>query len=296
MKGFLVLGWIHDRNWEGLEWLSRQLNLQIHKIGSEEEIYQKDGTWLIFSCSSLLPNKRPDKMIISGPHLFWRQFPNSPIPSAVCNYLHPWVISCSQLNRSEWCSYIAAPFPIPYDKMVPGNLMKKSKAIIYSKNKRLDIVDKCVKETTKSCQHHNLDVVLFSYGSYAREIYLQTLKESSFVIFCIGTESQGFAVQEAMCLNVPIIMLDNKSLRENYENGPQEWEHPFYSETRETLLDLPATGATLWNSECGIQIDDTSQIESAVEIVLKNSYEPRKLILKEMNPEKCLERFLDPFV
>ena len=97
-------------------------------------------------------------------------------------------------------------------------------------------------------------------------------------------ESQGFAIQEALACDVPLLVWDATSM--NQEEGAG---HP----------DLPSTSVPYWNEKCGEVFTKWAGFENKFNLFLQNikndNYEPRKFIINELSVKPCSVRFAEFF-
>jgi glycosyltransferase involved in cell wall biosynthesis len=133
---------------------------------------------------------------------------------------------------------------------------------------------------------------LFVYNNYKDIDFKNALQDTKFVIWVGRHETQGFALQETLASNVPVLLWDVKSMYEEYENA---W---CYAPYKSTGFPLYATAAPVWSDECGIKIYDASELESAYNEMNArlDSFTPRKYIEEKNslnvafeNLKKCLD-------
>jgi hypothetical protein len=116
---------------------------------------------------------------------------------------------------------------------------------------------------------------------------MNTLRVAKFAIWVGSHESQGFAFQECLASNVPILVWDVVSMMDEYGS---------YKEYvgRKNLF---ATTAICWSSVCGERILRDYEFEDALKEIQKNlpNYTPRKYILSHVNDKVCMNRILQWF-
>jgi hypothetical protein len=127
----------------------------------------------------------------------------------------------------------------------------------------------------------NIGVHIFSYTSrYSEEHYINYLHNSKFGIWLGRHESQGFALEEALSCNVPLLVWDVTSMNQevgcNYE-------------------DIPATCLPYWDERCGETFKDVNELPGKFNKFMNslNNYKPREYILENMSIEKCEKIFVD---
>jgi hypothetical protein len=287
-QGILYFGPVHHGILRGLKWLGQHCKFPVSPVANLEQALKFPGFWLILAVDQLVPNTVPGKVILSGPHLFPHEFPSN-TDHVVFNCLAPWVQSMYRHTHPHLAT-IAAPFPLPYDELVPVT-EPKTQIILYSKLRPPNIVDDCHREIQKVFP--DVPIVIFKYGQYHYADWLTHLRKAMLVVFVIGTESQGFAVQEAMCLDVPILLFDVQTVNECYcgpKDQSQWFDHEIYSRP------IPGTAKNLWDARCGEHITDF-QLVSETLAKMKDTlteYHPRQIILEHLAPEQCLARMV-PF-
>lgn len=127
----------------------------------------------------------------------------------------------------------------------------------------------------------NINYTFFSYDSRYKEIdYLNTLQKAKYGIILDAHESQGFAIEEALSCNVPLLVWNVKYLNQEYRSGyPQE----------------SATSIEYWDDRCGEVFYDAQELEKTFNIFLSklDTYQPRKYVMENLSVEKCAKNFYD---
>jgi hypothetical protein len=108
----------------------------------------------------------------------------------------------------------------------------------------------------------------------------------------IETESQRIANQEAMALDIPLLVLDCKFWNELY---------PFdsmidYYQPKNGGRPIEGTSVTIWDKRCGIKTTlDT--LEADLQIISSGwaNYHPREIILEQLNYHKIYDSYLSLF-
>lgn len=124
---------------------------------------------------------------------------------------------------------------------------------------------------------------LFSYNEkYDENEYLKCLHLSKFGIWVGTHESQGFALEEALSCNVPLLIWNATSM--NQEHGQK---YP----------NIKATTIPYWDDTCGEHFTHISQLNDTFNTFMNklndNVYTPRKYILENISMIKCKEKFED---
>lgn len=262
----LQIGGIHHKNQIGLDMICN--HLKIEKTFSHN--YQ-EGFDIVYSQKPL------DKKAIYGPHF-------SVFPDHKANQLTKGIY----IQPSEWASRVwhtdfnyknipVVPFPFPVDteKFKPKDC-EKSEVFIYYKSrlpKELNFVMYFLKSK-------KISFSLFKYGSYKEEDYLNTLQKANYGVWVDAHESQGFALEEALSCNVPLLVWNIKSMNQ---------------ELRSTYPDIKATTIPYWDERCGEYFYEKEELDSKFNTFISklDSYKPRDYIMENLSVEKCSERFLD---
>jgi hypothetical protein len=90
----------------------------------------------------------------------------------------------------------------------------------------------------------------FIYGHYIEEDYKLALTKAKCGIWVGGTESQGFALMEALASGVPLIVLDAQSMGDNFF----DFRNPLTPRFSAEFLATPATTAPYFSESCGVKI------------------------------------------
>ena len=131
--------------------------------------------------------------------------------------------------------------------------------------------------------------ILFQYGNYKEDDYINCLHASKAVLWIGRHESQGFGFQEALSCNKPILVWDVKSM---FEEVNKEGES-IYREYNGVKL-LTATAASLWDPCCGELFHNFEELEPTLHLFLikLSIYTPREFVLKNLTHEICFGNML----
>ena len=125
---------------------------------------------------------------------------------------------------------------------------------------------------------NNIDVTFKS--KYKEEDFLLYLKTCKYGIVLGGHESQGFAIEEALSCNVPLIV----------------WNVEFMSqEEGGNYSNIPCTNIEYWDERCGEFFYRSEEFEEIYNKFMSkiDTYKPREYILEHLSPEKCSELFVE---
>ena len=185
---------------------------------------------------------------------------------------------------------VTFPFAVDVDFFKPDLTKEKSiDCIVYIKRREIGTINTVL----SILNNKGLTYSIFKYGNYSENDYINALHNSKFIISIDAHESQGFALEEAMSMNVPLLVLDATSMY--YEKGDE------INSTYEYLKpkNLFCTSVPYWSDECGIKITktDCDTINTAIDSMLLNhkNYNPRQYILNTLSPEVCMKRILTYF-
>jgi hypothetical protein len=239
------------------------------------------------------PDEFPGKYILYGPHHF--VFPEGPI---VGPRNEEWSKRCVYTALSDWNVEVFKEFAretvIPVVPLSFGinpaiedcrSYPKTLDCIVYTKRRNPAHVQHCI----QVLQTLGLSYKLFSYGSYNNQEFMNTLKTVKFCIW-IGThESQGFAFQECLASNVPILCWDATTMFEELKSdGTAEYER-FRGQKQ-----LKSTTATCWSSVCGEKVYDASELFYTTQFLHLNysKYRTRGFIMAKLNDFVCMYNIL----
>lgn len=188
------------------------------------------------------------------------------------NTLSPWV----DVLYREFCSipipFIPAFFGIDTQSIQSVNTnTEKTHIMIYFKStfpERLHIVEQYISRL-------GIPYYKIIYGSYNDTDFKQKLQNTKFVIWIGRHESQGFALQETLASNIPILLWDVQTMYEEIDHGRITYER-----YRQQGYKMLATCAPVWSSDCGIKFYENDEFESAFQTMLASygTFSPRKFV------------------
>lgn len=224
----------------------------------------------------------PDFKFIFGPHFSVLPDENKLLPICGPNsvYIQPsqWVVDfwkrydiCSGLNLEE------LPFGVDTEKFAP-NGCERSNVFIYFKHR--DPSDlQYIKDTLN---RFGIAYRVFEYGYYNEDDYLNFLQTCKYGIWLGAHESQGFALQEALSTDVPLLVWSVTALNQ---------EHGYYYPPG-----IPATTIPYWNPKCGEVFYNKDEFVLSLQKIMVGSYKPRDFILNNLSIEICENRFIELIV
>jgi len=264
----LIIGNFHHKNKIGLETI-----LNFLKIEYSYSNNYVSGFDIVYS-----PNNPVNCQIpaIYGPH--FSTFPGNKINQVKKGiYIQPsdWVIKYVWDNVKH-IPIILFPFPVETEKFKEIKPFKeRSKVLVYFKHRN----PKEFRLLSNVLKRKNINFELFNYGSYSEDKYLNYLQDAKYMIVLDAHESQGFALEEAMSCNVPLLVWNVSSLKQESVSN-----HP----------DIKATSIPYWDERCGEFFYKFEELQSTFDKFISKleTYKPREYILENLSVEKCSERFL----
>jgi hypothetical protein len=138
------------------------------------------------------------------------------------------------------------------------------------------------------CNARGLTYEVIKYGSYNEEHYRHVLATSKFGIWVGRHESQGFAVQEALSMNVPLVVWDAPSMFCEMSGSHKQYGH------MEGRYKLKSTAATTWDETCGLLADERTIGDCIGRMAVEyGKYGGREFIVRELSPAACMGRWLN---
>lgn len=294
-KVLLISTYLHEKNFLAL---AQYPNIEFDIIDNPRLISSVDiGKYkYIYSPGILLPpaitERFSNTLFILGPHI--SVFPNPQICSAISYkknviYVQPSKWAHDVWAQNEICNGIQfkiLPFGVDVEKFCPSLLKtaagepQQKKAFIYFK-RRHPAELAAMKEFLESAGYQ---VCVFDYvKKYQEQHYINTLREPGIFGVWIGShESQGFALEEALSCNVPLLVWNVTSM--NQEHGGN-------------LPDYPATTIPYWDERCGEHFTNYYELARIfprfLQGIEEKKYSPRNYILENLTFEKCEKKFID---
>ena len=230
---------------------------------------------------SLYPNKK----FIFGPHF-------SVIPNNKTEfndkYKNAVYIQPSEWVKNLWVNefkYDSLPvkiysFGVNTDLFKPIDMNKKDIVFIYFKRRdpiELNYVINYVKSL-------GILPIIFDYvKKYDEKYYLQILQKAKYGIWIGSHESQGFALQEALSCNVPLLIWNVTKLS-------QEFGSSNYNNINTIVTTIP-----YWNDMCGEYFYNKEEFIDTYKLFINkiNEYQPRKFILDNLTIKDRALKFLE---
>ena len=267
----------HHKNKEGFEKMIKELNWY-YNYGTERDIESYD---IIYSPSQVInTSKYPNKKFIFGPH--FSVFPDQKLHYINNKYNNSIYIQPSDWANQSWVNMKADQF-IPIKTFsFPVNTEKfrqvhndREKVYIYFKRRKPEELNyvKCFLDNKK------IEYKIFDYvQKYEEHDYLQYLQNSKYGIILDAHESQGFATEEALSCNVPLLVWNTKHMSQEYGSK---------------YNDIPCSSIPYWDERCGEFFYEKEDFEKTFDIFIHKleTYQPRQYILDNLTAEKCGNNF-----
>tara|TARA_R100001443_G_scaffold104300_2_gene112934 strand:+ start:6398 stop:7255 length:858 start_codon:yes stop_codon:yes gene_type:complete len=189
------------------------------------------------------------------------------------------------ITPSEWVSnQLITQFNVPSNKVVSWpvgiditNVTREIEYdfLIYFKrrsDKELNLVKKFLDEK-------GMTYIVFGYGNYSQNDFINTLSKVRFAFLLNGTESQGIAVQEIMASDTPCLVWDVKE----WNDMGEEWA-------------TPATSIPYWSEECGEFFYKYSELGDTFSKFIGKNYNPQMFVKRELSLKASLNKFMEIIV
>ena len=272
MRILVIKDAMHSKNKEGLV---RMLMYKKYKwkFGTESDI--PDYDLIISTCNPINTSLYPTKLFIFGPH--FSVFPTPKlfeIKNQYQNsiYIQPssWVVKMWESINMPKITKIPLkmmPFCVNTEKFVPDDTKTRDKVMVYFKRRKSEEL----KLVTSWLEENNYSYRVFDYVKrYEESDYLSYLQESKFGIVIDAHESQGFAIEEALSCNVPLLVWDAVSMKQ--EEGSN------YSDL------FNCTSIPYFNGNCGDRFVSSNEFVNSITEFVKELesptcvFEPREFI------------------
>lgn len=294
MKFYICFPGAHHKNVESIRKMLTKQNVDFVERSDLNDL--NDSYDVVMSSSSFFPPESfPQKCkVIFGPQFFvFPDNPSHPLRTHIYNPEKFYYNTLSDWNqithKNFWndstMNIVPIPFGIDTDSILPLNdIEKRNKVLIYFKHRHPNDLHYILNNIPK-----DENIILFNYGSYSDIDYKKALQETKFVIWIGSHESQGFAFQECMAMNIPILLWDVKSMYDEFMGG----RHSF-QEYKNRGYELKATTANVWSEKCGIKFQDKEDFIKSFEIMNKDwtSFNPRKDIEENVSLDRAYHNLL----
>ena len=283
--------YVHPKNRRGIELLAAEAGARVLFVQTAvaAAIVACDLLWIPSRCID--PKFFPQAArILYGPHNFvfpekeWVQVRwTDPRCAYIC--LSDWVRNAYAARGGvAGLPLVLCPFPVDVERFRPAavTIEEKRGCLLYVKQRRqLEV------EWAKVClAAAGIPYTEIHYGSYKEEDYVKALHSVQFCVWVGRAESQGFALQEALATNIPMVVWSVEQMGQ--EIGASGI--PMYKGS-----DAMANAVTVpyWDERCGVVIQRGRDLPAALAemVTRRETFTPRKFILETLGPRACLERW-----
>lgn len=129
-------------------------------------------------------------------------------------------------------------------------------------------------------QKKKIEYVVFSYYQrYDEASFVSFLKRAKYGVWVGGHESQGFALEETLASNVPLLVWNVRYMGQEY---------------RSNYGNIPATTIPYWDKRCGEFFYDFYELENTFDKFISNlnNYKPREYIMENLSDDVCESRLI----
>lgn len=231
--------------------------------------------------------KFPNKKFIFGPH--FSVFPNNIVSKFNNIYNNAIYIQPSQPSVDTWQNEFhfnnipmkAIPFGVNTELFKPSINNNKKHVLVYYKMRDPNEL----KLLLDFLSHKNINFILIDYNKkYQENYFIDILNNTKYCIWLGRHESQGFALQEILSFNIPILVWGVKLRNQEY---PYKNE---YINVKSTVSTVP-----YWNNSCGEIFFNFHDIEPIFYKFINNLniYKPREFILNNLSLDYCCKLWND---
>ncbi len=249
--------------------------------------------------------KHPDEIacIIGKPQVLFERNWNNPIILGSGIYAHP--LECpnlfehySNIKRvlvpGEWMrkmfepyytdKVLAWPTGIDTDEWTPLTGNKTFDFLIYDKiyweydKFKAELINPII----KLLEEKKLTYQYIKYGQYTHAELKAKLSTSKAALFLCRHETQGFAYQQILSANTPILAW----------NPGGYWQDPYYYPDK--VKYQPVSSVPYWDDRCGITFTGINDFNERLNTFLKdlNKFKPRDYILENLTLKICAEKYM----
>lgn len=231
----------------------------------------------------------PKIKVIVGPNLFIlpRNIPTKiDLTKVVYIQPSPWACDFWKDLGFNKCQLDFWPAGIETEVFFERKKPESGQVLIYFKQRYQEEL-KFVKNLL---EQKNIPYDLIVYGAYQQDEYLNKLKNTKYIIWVGRQETQGIALEEALSMNIPILVWDVKTLG-HWSTSSKEMSifNQVENDSRR------ATSAAYFDDCCGIKIKDKLELAGSIDLIEKNwkEFTPRQYILENLSLKKQAQDFIN---
>jgi hypothetical protein len=241
---------------------------------------------IIYSPSRPIDVKKyPNTKFIFGPH--FSVYPDSNQMNLISGNNNAIYIQPCEFARNYWHDMLPIncniqtkilSFGVDTEQFCPiNNVSECTNVFIYFKRRD----PKELNFLVSFLNFKGIEAKIFNYVSgYSEQEYLEYLQKSKYGIWLGSHESQGFALEEALSMNVPLLVWNVKYLSQEYNSNH---------------LKIPATSIPYWDERCGEYFYNPNELSETFDKFINklSEYKPREYIEENMSIEKCRDKFIE---
>ena len=282
MKILFIKSHVHHKNYNFILKCKKIDFTIVNNLNDAYNYNFQDYDAIYSPCDAIDVSKYPNTKFIFGPH--FSIFPDKRLnliksKNSIYNLLSDWVLNV--WASFEYCSnlkIIKLPFGIDTEKFnCTNNIQERTKVFVYFKRRNPNELNYLL----NFLQSKNVEIKIFDYVSkYSEEEYLNYLQSSKYGIWLDAHESQGFALQEALSCNVPLLVWNISSMNQEYNS---------------TYNNNPATTIPYWDERCGEYFYNEQEIENIYNLFISKlgTYKPREFILENLSVDICENKLIN---
>jgi glycosyltransferase involved in cell wall biosynthesis len=229
-------------------------------------------------------SKYPNSKFIFGPH--FSVFPNKNQIDLISGNKNVIYIQPSEWAKQAWtnnpiCKNIrfeTLPFGVDTDNFNQiKSITERNNVFIYFKRRQPAELNFVI----QFLNSRGITAKIFDYvHRYHENDYIDYLHDSKFGIWLDAHESQGFALEEALSCNVPLLVWDVVSMSQEYGSS---------------YGNIQATTIPYWDERCGESFTNINDFELSFNKFINNlsNYKPREYILENLSIEVCNKKFIE---
>jgi len=282
MKILFIKSFVHIKNFN---FILKCKNIQFTIVNNINDAYNynfEDFDCVYSPSDAIDVLKYPNTKFIFGPQ--FSIFPDERLniiksTNSVYNLLSDWVIN--KWSSFEYCNnlkLIKLPFGVDTEKFnYIKPIQERTKVFVYFKRRNPSELNYLL----IFLQRKNIEIKVFNYISgYSEEVYLDYLQNSKYGIWLDAHESQGFALQEALSCDVPLLVWNVSSMNQ---------------EQNSSYNNIPATTIPYWNESCGEYFYNEEELENTYNLFISklDTYKPREFILENLSVETCENKLIN---
>jgi len=269
---------LHNKNLEGLRKMMSYL-----KWDYKETTNQNEGD--IIYCPEYPIEQIEGKKYIYGPH--FSVFPNYLINGI--NKENSVYIMPSKWALNSWNSVFnrinmeVLTFPVNVErfnekrKLIERIHDEESEIFIYYKRRNPEELLKIV----NFIENKGIKYKIFDYERrYYEEEYINCLRNSKYGIIVDAHESQGFAIEEALSCNVPLLVWNVKTMDQEFRSNYPKFE---------------CTTVPYWDERCGELFTEYEELEETYNKFIEKleMYKPREYIIENLSVGVCADKLIN---